>query len=97
MMVNRIVTVAALALFASMGSAMANTTSVSCPGYVIAIADDVAIEGEIMAGTRTAFETEVCSRSAGIAEDVEGFKVIPVFIEEMGITTRVVVFGGDKN
>lgn len=85
--------VAALAATA----AAANTTSVNCDGYVIAISDNVAAQGEAMAGSLRAFRSQVCERSAGIAANVEKGTVdtIPVFVEELGVRTRVVIFKAD--
>ncbi|MEL6522808.1 MAG: hypothetical protein AAFQ66_17700 [Pseudomonadota bacterium] len=83
-------TIAALATTA----AMADTTSVNCTGYVVAISDSVAVQGEAMAGTQREFEDMVCSRSAELAGGVEDGTIatIPVFVEELGVSTRVVIF-----
>lgn len=54
--------------------------------------DEVAIKGQAQAGSLAGFEKAVCDRSSDAA-DLEGEpKIIPVFIESLGIATRVVVF-----
>lgn len=84
-----VVTGLAFACLAS--QATANMTTVACPGYLVGLTDEVAIQGEIASGTRTAFEAEVCSRSSGLAEGIENAASRPVFIEEFGISTRVLI------
>ena len=82
---------AAAAFAALTAPAFANTTSVACPGYVIAMSDEVAIRGEALAGSYSAFERVVCERSTDAA-DLDTITARPVFIEELGVTTRVVIF-----
>lgn len=72
--------------------AFANTTSVTCQGYVIAMQDEIAIQAQVQIGSQSGFEKIVCDRSAALADDVEGVETIPVFIEELGVATRVVIF-----
>jgi len=97
MKTTHIAALAAVVLAGSLNAAFADTTLVACPGYAVAISEDVAIQGEIMAGTRTAFEQEVCSRSEESADGLKGTKSFPVFIEEMDITTRVIIFGEQED
>lgn len=72
--------------------AMANTYMVSCPGYVISLSEDVAIEGQARLGTVAGFEQAVCARSEGAADGLSGPTVTPVFIEELQLATRITVF-----
>lgn len=85
----------ALAAFASTAMfsvpAIADTTTVSCTDYIVAVADEVAIQGEAMAGSLAGFEQEVCARSAEMADGATEPTTHPVFIEEMGISARVVI------
>ena len=85
------------ATIAMVAPASANTTIVGCPGYAISMSDDVAIQGQVQAGSVAAFEKIVCERSSDAADLEGGAKVIPVFIAELGIATRVVVFPQDEN
>lgn len=92
------ISAAATALAMVAAPAFANTTSVSCPGYVISMSDTVAIQGEAQAGGTAAFHRVVCERSSEAANQEDGtVQTYPVFIEALGISTRVVVFktGGD--
>ncbi|WP_179380908.1 hypothetical protein [Jannaschia marina] len=85
---------AALAMITG-APAFANTTQVSCPdgGYVIAMSAAVAIQGKAQAGGTRGFERVVCERSADAANLESGSTtVVPVFIEELGVATRVVIF-----
>ena len=75
--------------------ALANTTAVSCPGYVIALQDAIAIQAQVQTGSQTAFERIVCERSADLADDLDRTSVIPVFIEELGVASRVGIFPTD--
>ena len=89
---------AAVASVISVGAASANTNSVVCPNYVIVMTDDVVIRGTALAGSTLAFERVVCERSASAAEDIFESEVvtIPVFIEELGIASRVTIFGTEE-
>lgn len=82
---------AAAAVLALAAPASANTTMVSCTDYIISMTDEVAIQGQALAGSLAAFERVVCERSSAQA-DVEVPTTIPVFIEELGITTRIGIF-----
>lgn len=82
--------VAALPVLAA--PAFANTTSVTCRGYVIALQDAVAIQAQVQIGSQSAFESIVCDRSAALAADVKTVATIPVYIEELNVATRVVIF-----
>jgi len=88
---------AALALTAFAAPAVANTTVVSCGTYAISLTDEVAIKGQAQAGSVAAFEKVVCERSSGAADIEGGPTVIPVFIQELGIATRVVIFPMNQN
>lgn len=81
----------AAALTAVTAPAFANVTLVNCPGYVVSLSDEAAIRGQALSGSYTAFERVVCERSAASA-DVEQPIVFPVFIEELGITSRIGIF-----
>ena len=86
--------VAALAMAAPV---LASTTMVSCPGYVISLSDDVAIQGQGRAGSVAAFEKIVCEHSSD-AKNLEGYpKIIPVFIEQLGVSFRVAIFPMSNN
>lgn len=73
-------------------AAWADTTMVNCHGYVIGLSDKIAIEAQVRAGTMREFEQLVCDRSAEAAKLTGGAQVIPVFVEELGVSTRVVIF-----
>lgn len=90
-MLKKLPLISGFALVCLASQAMADMTTIGCRGYIVGITDDVAIQGEIATGTRTAFESEVCSRSAELAEGINTTTTRPVFIEEMGITTRVLI------
>lgn len=90
-MSKKLTLVTGLALVCLGSQAMADMTTVACRGYIIGLTDEVAIQGEIATGTRTAFEREVCARSSELAEGINNTTTRPVFIEEMGITTRVLI------
>jgi hypothetical protein len=83
---------AALAvLSAAAVPALANTSAVSCDGYVVAIQDSIAIEAQSRAGSMPAYESLVCERSAALAEGVTDLAQVPVFIEELGVSTRILI------
>jgi len=89
--------IAAIAVLPALAApALANTTSVSCPGYVIALEDAVAIQAQVQNGSQAAFESIVCERSAAMASGTEQVETVPVFIEELGVATRVVIFSTDS-
>ncbi|MEL6169780.1 MAG: hypothetical protein AAFR35_13905 [Pseudomonadota bacterium] len=76
-------------------SALADTSMINCPGYIIAISDDLAIEGQARAGNLAAFERLVCERSSNLSANTDSATTIPVYVEELGITTRVIIFPED--
>jgi len=76
-------------LFASPALATANL--VGCTGYAIGLSDEVLIKGQALAGSVAAFEKRVCDSSAENAAKISRPTVYPVFIEELGISTRVIV------
>ncbi|MEM1272962.1 MAG: hypothetical protein AAGF88_04045 [Pseudomonadota bacterium] len=81
----------AAAAFATPG--YANSTLISCIDYVISITDELAIQGQSAAGSQTAFEQLVCDRSAELdPTQYDVPTVVPVFVEEIGMATRVVIF-----
>ena len=88
------VVIAALPALAA-PAAFANTTSVTCEGYVIALQDEVAIQAQVQIGSQSAFENLVCERSADMASSIDDVQTIPVFIEELNVATRVVIFSTD--
>ena len=85
------------ALMAVAAPAFANVTMVSCPGYVVSMADDIAIRGISLAGSQIAFEELVCERSSADADGLDAPLISPVFIEELGITTRISLFPMDDD
>jgi hypothetical protein len=93
---KRALTAAIAALPVLAAPAFANTTTVACPGYVIALQDAVAIQAQVQIGSQSAFESIVCDRSASLASNVEQVETIPVFIEELNVATRVVIFSTDS-
>ncbi|MEM9474241.1 MAG: hypothetical protein AAGA71_03045 [Pseudomonadota bacterium] len=95
-MIYKVLAAGAVAAMVTAAPAMANTTMVSCPGYVVAMTDDVAIQGQVLAGSVGAFERVVCERSSN--NEVSGApESFPVFIEELGVTTRIVIFPIDED
>ncbi len=70
----------------------ATSNLVTCEGYLIGLADDVLIEGQARAGSVAAFEERVCDSYAERAGEINEATVYPVFIEELGMSTRVIVF-----
>ena len=94
----RIFVVGATAALVSAAPAMATTTNIKCIGYTIALSDDLVIEGQVMTGSPAAFEKIVCERSRDYAADVENatITVIPIFVESLGMSTRVVIFKHGK-
>jgi hypothetical protein len=72
--------------------AFATSNLVNCEGYLIGLSDDVLIEGQARAGSVAAFEQRVCESSATQAGDISDITVYPVFIEELDMATRVIVF-----
>ena len=81
----------AAALMAVTAPAFANVTMVTCIGYVVSMSDEAAIRGQALAGSVAGFERVVCERSAAMS-DVDEATVTPVFIEELGITSRIGIF-----
>lgn len=80
------------ALFATAFPALADMTMVSCPGYVVSMSDEIAIQAEALAGSTREFERIVCERSTA-AEDMSGDpQIVPVYIEELDVTTRMAIF-----
>ena len=95
----RIFVVGATAALVSAAPAMANTSAVSCPGYTIALSDELVIEGQARTGSVAAFEKIVCERSRDRAANVNQgeIKVIPIFVESLGMATRVLIMKHKKN
>lgn len=77
--------------------AFATSNLISCQGYIIGLSDDVLIEGQARAGSVAAFEQRVCESSAGPAGELDEITVYPVFIEELNMATRVIVFPRTMN
>ena len=71
--------------------AFATSNLVNCLNYVIGLSDEVAIEGQARAGSVSAFEQRVCESSSERASDITEVTLYPVFIEELGMATRVIV------
>ncbi|MEM0937230.1 MAG: hypothetical protein AAF646_00395 [Pseudomonadota bacterium] len=90
-MLIRLLAAAALALTVSL-PAQANTTMVACTGYVVSMSDDIAIRGQVMAGSLAAFEKTVCEHSEAEADFDGSPRTIPVFIEALNVSTRVTIF-----
>lgn len=77
---------------------MASTTLVGCEGYLIGITDELVIEGQARAGSEAAFEKLVCDRSAELdPTQYDKATVVPVFVEELNMSTRVILFPEDND
>ncbi len=77
---------------------LASTTLVGCQGYLIGITDELVIEGQARAGSQAAFEKLVCDRSAELdPTQYDSATVVPVFVEELNMSTRVILFPEDDD
>lgn len=77
--------------------AFATSNLINCQEYIIGLSDEVLIEGQARAGSVAAFEQRVCESSAGPAGELDEITVYPVFIEELNMATRVIVFPRTMN
>ena len=92
-MTYKLLALAASSVLISATASFANTTMVNCDGYVVSMSDEIAIQGQAKAGTVAGFEKAVCDRSSDLAQGAgEGATIIPVFVEELGVATRAVIF-----
>jgi hypothetical protein len=80
----------AAAIVATAAPALANTTSVSCGTYVVAISDDIAVQGQVLAGSNTAFREAVCNLTAQHSSLTDPAQV-PVYSPGLNLTTRVMI------
>lgn len=71
--------------------AFATSNLVNCVGYLIGLSDDVLIEGQARAGSVAAFEERVCESSKDRAGEITEVTLYPVFIDELQMSTRVIV------
>ncbi|MEM8572638.1 MAG: hypothetical protein AAGG56_17285 [Pseudomonadota bacterium] len=95
-MLMRVLAAATLAFTVSL-PAQANTVMVACIGYVVSMSEDIAIQGQVMAGSLAAFEKTVCEHSEAEADFDGSPRVIPVFIEALDVSTRVTIFPGSDD
>lgn len=94
----KVSTLAAAGLAALVAApALANTTAVSCRGYVVAIEDSIAVQGQVLAGSDTAFRNAVCELTA-MHSNLETPAQVPVYSPGLNLTTRVMIIpvGGDN-
>jgi hypothetical protein len=86
----------AAAIVAAAAPAFASTTAVSCENYVVAINDDIAIQGQVLAGSDTAFRTAVCELTAQHSA-LENPAQVPIYSPGLNLTTRVMIIPTNVN
>lgn len=90
---SKTITAAILAVTLLPTASLANTTMVGCPGHVIALSDEAAIEAQSRIGSEAAFERTVCERSKDLnPSQYSNPTRVPIFIEDLNVSTRVVIF-----
>ncbi|ANT61202.1 hypothetical protein AYJ57_12975 [Salipiger sp. CCB-MM3] len=86
--------IAAVLVMAS-GAAMANTKQVKCDGFVIAIADEIAMAAEENAGSMTEAEAKICEAATQISVSGDDPEVHEIVILPYEIRTTVVIIPVD--
>lgn len=89
------ISTAALVLAFSTGAAFANVKQVKCEGFLVAVADEIAMVAEERAGSMVEAEANICEAAAQISFGGEEPEVHEIVILPYEVRTTVVLIPVD--